>query len=306
MSDGVLLLAYGGPTSLADIPAYLDDIRGGRPASQQLLETITERYRQIGGRSPLLDITRATAAKLHHTLGLPVYVGMRHWHPYIRDVVPQIITDGVTRLVAICMAPHYSRLSIAAYRAKLDEALAEADARLRVDFVESWHTQADYLAGIAANVRSAMARFPASTQDRVKVIFTAHSLPAFILAQGDPYDRQLRETAALLTTALALPEERWTLAYQSAARTQSAAQTGQPWLGPMIEDLVSALADAGERNILVAPIGFISDHVEVLYDIDIAVTKIARARGVRLERTPMLNDSPAMVAALVGIVQQQA
>ena len=195
------------------------------------------------------------------------------------------------------MAPHYSSMSIGAYRARLDEAVAATGQEIEVDFVDSWHTQPDYLEGIAANVRETMARFPAETHGHVKVIFTAHSLPASILERGDPYPDQLAETSRLLAGRLELLEDRWTFSYQSAA------QTGTPWLGPQIEELVVELAEAGEKSLLVAPIGFIADHVEVLYDIDIGVAEIARSHGVRLERTPMLNDSPALVAALASLVQ---
>ncbi len=300
MSRAVLLLAYGGPNSLDDIPAYLLDIRGGRETPPELIHEITERYRLIGGRSPLLEITRSLAAKLEAAAGLPVYTGMRHWQPLIKDTVATMVADGIDVVVAICMAPHYSQLSIGAYRARLDEALAAAGREMTVRFVRSWHTQPDYLAGIAANVRHTLDRFdgPSGRDGQVKVIFTAHSLPRFILERGDPYDRQLHETAQLLAGRLGLPDGRWQFCYQSAA------QTGVPWLGPQIEDLVAQLAQAGERNLLVAPIGFIADHVEVLYDIDIGVQAVARAHGARVERTPMLNDSPALVTALAALVAQ--
>ena len=303
--SAVILLAYGGPDSLDDIPAYLLDIRGGRHTPQALIDEISERYHLIGGCSPLLSITRRAAAKLERSVGLPVYVGMRHWHPYIRDVVAQMAKDGVRHLIAICMAPHDSSMSIGAYRACLDEAVTAigqemaAISPMAVDFVDSWHTQPDYLECIAANVRETLACFPAETQGHVKVIFTAHSLPASILERGDPYPDQLAETSGLLAERLALPDERWTFCYQSAART------GTPWLGPQIEELVVDLAEAGEKSLLVAPIGFIADHVEVLYDIDIGVQEIADSHGARLERTPMLNDSPALIAALASLVHDQ-
>jgi ferrochelatase len=293
----VLLLAYGGPDSLDDIPAYLLDIRGGRETPQHLIDEISDRYHQIGGRSPLLAITRSAAAKLSERLGLPVYVGMRHWTPYIKEVVGQMVEDGVCRIIAICMAPHYSTMSIGAYRKRLDEALAEHQAEVEVAFVDSWGTQPDYLRGVADNVRAALARFPAETRESVKVVFTAHSLPAVILERGDPYDAQLRETSRLLAEALNLPADRWTFSYQSAA------QTGTPWLGPQIEELVPVLAAEGERDLLVAPIGFIADHVEVLYDIDIGVQAIALEAGVRVERPDMLNDGDALVDALASLAR---
>ncbi len=297
MNTAVLLLAYGGPDKLQDVPDYLLDIRGGRETPQELVDEISHRYAEIGGRSPLLEITRSAATQLEEQIGLPVYVGMRHWHPYIKDVVAQMAADGVQHIVAVCMAPHYSTLSIGAYRKKLDEALAALpDKHIGVSFVESWHTQPQYLDAVAANVRATLQRF--GPDDRVLVIFSAHSLPEFILQRGEPYDRQLHETAALLAQRLHLPEGRWRFTYQSAAKT------GVPWLGPQIEDLVAELAARGERNLLIAPIGFIADHVEVLYDIDIGVQEIAHAAGVRVERPPMLNDSQAMVETLAAIVEE--
>jgi len=328
--DAILLLAYGGPDSPADIPAYLADIRGGRPTPPALLAEITHRYALIGGRSPLLEITQRAADKLAAAVELPVYVGIRHWRPTIAETVAQMAADGVRRCVAICMAPHASRLSIGAYRARLDEALATVAASfdstqqttlrsaqdasgmgngrgIAVDFVESWHTVPAYLDGIAANVREALRRFgdhvPGASEApgalNAKVIFTAHSLPASILADGDPYDRQLDETARLVAARLGLPADRWTRCYQSAA------QTGVPWLGPQVEEVVPQLAAAGERNLVVAPIGFIADHVEILYDLDIGLQAIAARCGARVERTPMLNDTPPLIAALAEICLAQ-
>lgn len=300
----VILLAYGGPDSLDDIPAYLLDIRGGRPTPQHLVDEIAERYRLIGGRSPLLAITRDVAGKLEQRIGRPVYVGMRHWSPTIGDVVGRMAADGIRQVTAICMAPHYSELSIGKYRQALEKAVATVTPSggsndfIDVNFIESWHTQPDYLQAVAGNVRATLERWPATGRERVLVIFTAHSLPASILAQGDPYDAQLRQTAALLAEQLDLPAERWTFSYQSAA------QTGVPWLGPQIEDLVVELAKAGWKDLLVAPLGFIADHVEVLYDIDIGVQEIARACGVRLERPPMLNSDDRLVDALAALVNQ--
>ncbi|GAB4570716.1 MAG: ferrochelatase [Anaerolineae bacterium] len=292
----VLLLAYGGPDRLEDIPAYLLDIRGGRHTPQHLIDEITDRYAQIGGKSPLLEITREVAEKLSARLNMPVYVGMRHWTPYIKDAVAQMAQDGVTRAVVICMAPHYSRMSIGAYRRKLDEAIQATGATFQIDFVESWHTQPDYLAGVAANAQATLQLFPEDVRAGVKVVFTAHSLPAIILEQGDPYDAQLRETASLLAERLRLPEDRWTFCYQSAA------QTGTPWLGPQIEELIPTLAREGERHVLVVPIGFIADHVEVLYDLDIGVQQIAREHGLQVLRPPMLNASEPLIRALEQLV----
>ena len=293
----VILLAYGGPDKLEDIQAYLDDIRGGRPTSQVFIDDITERYRLIGGRSPLLEITCKTAEKLQEKAGLPVYVGMRHWTPFIKEVVSQMAADGVDHFVAICMAPHYSELSIAKYRAKLKKALDVAGKDITVDFIESWHLQPDYLQGLTNEISLALSRWPEKQRDQVTVIFTAHSLPAYILERGDPYDRQLRETAEALSQMLDLPTQNWLFSYQSAAKT------GVPWLGPQIEDAVGDLAREGRKDLLIAPIGFITDHVEILYDIDIRVQEIARENGVRVERSAMLNDGNTLVSALASLVE---
>ena len=298
MKTAVLLLAYGGPDSLADIPAYLLDIRGGRATPQALIDEISHRYAEIGGFSPLLRITQSAAAQLQARTGLPVYVGMRHWAPWIKDTVAQMAADGVARAVVICMAPHYSSMSIGAYRRKLDEALAQLAQPFEVIFIESWHTQPEFLDAVAANVRATLTRYTPEERDAVLVVFSAHSLPESILQRGDPYDRQLRETAKLLAEKLALPADRWTFSYQSAAKT------GVPWLGPQIEEYIVELANAGHKQLIVAPIGFIADHVEVLYDIDIGVQQIAQEHGVRVERPPMLNDSPATVTILAALVAQ--
>jgi ferrochelatase len=300
VKPAILLLAYGGPDSLDDIPAYLLDIRGGRPTPPRLIDAICERYRLIGGHSPLLAITRQVAVKLAWRIGRPIYVGMRHWRPYIADVLGRMADDGIEQFVAICMAPHYSTLSIAKYREKLEEGLAAVNEttarRMDFTFIDSWYDRPGYLSGIVNNIQQTLARWPKQKRDQVKIVFTAHSLPEFILEQGDPYDSQLRETATMLAHEMALPGDRWTFSYQSAAKT------GIPWLGPKIEDRVVELAGKGEKDLLIAPIGFIADHVEILYDIDIGLQEIARPLGVRLERTPMLNDDDHLVEALASLV----
>jgi ferrochelatase len=197
--------------------------------------------------------------------------------------------DGIRRAVAICMTPHYSPLSIGAYRAQLDEALRAA--AVSVDFIESWHTQPRYIAGIAQNVRATFAQCPGDA----KVVFTAHSLP---ISAREPYESQLRETAQLIAQQLCLPHDRWVLCYQSAPRVNA------PWLEPKIENIVPQLARAGAKNLVIAPIGFLADHLEVLCDIDIALQEIARAHDVCLIRTPMLNDSDALVCALAELVRE--
>lgn len=293
----IFLLAYGGPDSLDDVPAYLIDIRGGRETPQWLINEITERYKLIGGRSPLLEITNSVADKLERQIDTPVYVGMRHWQPYIADVVNQMETDGVEHIIAICMAPHYSELSIGKYRQRLNQALKGRN--ITVSFIESWQAQPQYIHGLVDNINATLKRWPPPKREEVTIVFTAHSLPKYILEKGDPYEQQLRETVEQLVEKLDRPIDRWMFSYQSAAKTPV------PWLGPQIENLIVEMAEAGHHDVLISPIGFISDHVEVLFDLDIGVAQIARQHGMRIERTPMLNDTAPLIDALSALVYSQ-
>jgi ferrochelatase len=298
---GVLLMAYGGPDSLDDIPAFLLDIRGGRPTSQELIDEITDNDRQIGGRSPLLDITKRQAALVEAKLnaGAPpgvhfkTYIGMRHWTPRIKDAVDQMSADGVQRAVALVLAPHYSAMSIARYFAQLDEALAGQEQPFTYHAVTSYHDHPLYLEALARRVSTGLANMPADTL----VIFSAHSLPARIIEQGDPYDSQLRETAQLVADKVGLADDQWTFSYQSAGRSP------EPWLGPQIQDYVVELAEQGHTNMLSCVVGFVADHVEILFDIDIKAKQAAERAGARLVRVPSLNDDPLFIAALADVVR---
>lgn len=303
---GILLMAYGGPDSLDDVEPYLLDIRGGRPTSPELVEEIKERYALIGGRSPLLDITRAQAAALEDQLNVEgdarfrAYVGMRHWQPRIKEAVAQLAGDGIKQALALVMAPHYSRMSTGAYFERLDEAIRDLGADVAITRIESWHDHPGLIDALTEKGADALRRFARDgSRSLPKVIFTAHSLPARILDSGDPYDTQLRETASLLAERLGLPFDRWFFCYQSAGRSS------EPWLGPPIEDVIVELTRAGEKRLLVVPIGFVCDHVEVLYDIDIESRQLAEAHGARLERSESLNTSPAFIAALADLVKQK-
>jgi ferrochelatase len=302
---GLLLMAYGSPDSLEDMEAYLLDIRGGRPTPQSLVEEIRERYAQIGGRSPLLDITREQAEGLETVLNdryastglnFRAYVGMRHWEPRIREAVAQMSAEGITQVIVMVMAPHSSRMSTGAYFARLDEAIQDLGVDLDVARLQDWHAHPGLIRAIAEKASAAMQRFESETP---YVVFTAHSLPARILAQGDPYDEQLHETADLLAEALGLAEGRWRFSYQSAGQSQ------ETWLGPRIEDVVVELAQSGEKNLLIVPVGFVCDHVEVLYDIDIACRALAAEQGSRLERSQSLNASPTFINALADIASEK-
>ncbi len=298
----VLVFAYGSPDALDDMEAYLNDIRGGRPMSEEFVEEFRGRYAQIGGRSPLNERTveqaRATEAVLRaRGHDLSVYVGMRHWTPWIKDAVAQMHADGVEEAVAIVMAPHYSRMSIGRYWEKVGEAQEAAGSSIRFGFVDSWCRQPKLLEVQEAAVRAGLEKFPGEVRAKVKVVFSAHSLPARLLKMGDPYDDELKGNAKTLGERLG--DVDWTFSYQSAAHT------GEPWLGPQIEDVIVDLAGEGYRHVLVAPIGFVCDHVEVLYDIDIGVQEIAKKQGVRVERIASMNSEPGFIEAVADAVEEK-
>lgn len=301
---GVLLMAYGGPTSLDQIPAYLEDVREGRTPSPALIAEMTERYREIGGRSEILALTEAQARGIEQVLNdecaaqqglrFRVYVAMRHWHPYVREVMPRILADGVDLLVAAVMAPHYSRMSVGKYMKKVEEALAEQEAELPVVKVESWKVEPSFIEAVVGRVQSALQRFPAAEREDVHILFTAHSLPVRILEWGDPYPEELRESVQAAVDQF--QPKRWSFAFQSQGAT------ADPWLGPDVESTLEQLAAEGVKNVLVMPIGFVCDHVEVLYDIDIEHRAQAEQLGIRLERTDSLNDDPLLCRAVANAV----
>ena len=291
----LLLMAYGGPARLSDVEPYLLDVRGGRPVSAAFLAEITARYSRIGGRSPIRELTEAQAAGVERLLGerFAVYVGMRHWHPYIRDVVEQIVAQGHRRLVGIVMAPHYSALSVGAYEKQL---IAASAGRLELALVRSWGDHPKFLEAVAGRVTQTLRAFPTSAV--VQVLFTAHSLPERILASGDPYPAELRASAQAVAQRVGL--RTWHCAYQSAGATN------EPWLGPEAGSLMTELAGQGHQAFLIVPIGFVSDHVEVLYDVDVVYRTLAERLGVRFERPPSLNDDPLLVTALAEIAHDTA
>jgi protoporphyrin/coproporphyrin ferrochelatase len=314
MEWAVLMMAYGGPNSLEDVEPYLLDVRGGRATPHELVEEVRERYALIGGRSPLLEITRAQAAALEAQLNAQaavgdhykVYVGMRHWDPYIREAVEEIIRDGHRRIVALCMAPYYSKMSIGAYAEKLRLALEEQQAKdeslgeLDVRMVQAWYSHPRYIQSLAEKVQAGLDTFSPAERENVRVLFTAHSLPVAVVNQGDPYADHFQQTACLVAEAAGLAEGRWQTGYQSAGASSV------PWLGPSMEDILPEMARAGIRSVLMAPIGFVSDHVEILYDVDILAQEIAQREGIHLERTESVNTSPAFIQALAEIVEQKA
>jgi ferrochelatase len=282
----VVLMAYGSPKRLADVPAYYADIRGGKPIRPELLDDLVERYRRLDveSGSPLNAITEETRAALERELGLPVFTGMKHWTPRISDAAEAALAAGARTVVGLVLAPHYSGLSIAGYRAQLEEALAD---RAELVFVESWHDDEGLLDFLADRVRGTGAH----------TVFTAHSLPARILDEGDPYQEQLLETARLVADRAALTD--WSFSYQSESAT------GEPWLGPDILDHLEDLHGRGVTDVLVCPIGFVSDHLEIRWDIDTEAQEKARELGLRLERIEMPNAEPAFVRVLAGLVRRR-
>jgi ferrochelatase len=279
-STGILCMAYGSPAGEADIAAYYTHIRGGRPPSPEALEELTQRYRAIGG-SPLSEITRAQARALAERTGLQTFVGMKHAAPFIAGGAAEARRAGVERLVGLPLAPHYARMSLGSYQRSLQEAWDR-----ELVFVPGFHDHPAFIAAVQGLLREALAEGGAE-----RVFFTAHSLPARIIAEGDPYRHQLLESCRLVAAGMDLPD--WEFAFQSAS------QTGEPWLGP---DLLEAVEHSRARDVLVCPIGFVADHLEVLYDLDVEAPAFAREKGISIRRTASFNARPDFVDALAQVV----
>ncbi len=314
----VLLLAHGTPNTVDEVPEYLRNVVSGRPMPQHVVEEIQHRYALIGepkGHSPLTELTIEQGELLATALGEPVYVGMRNWRPYIADVVKRMRTDGVTEVAAICLAPQNSRTSVGLYRRA---ALAEA-AGMRVDFTEDWAEEPLLADAFADRLRVALDQVKAETGERAQVLFTAHSVPCRTIqvpavsvdqpilwptlkqdAEGapsvDPYPVEAETTAALV--AARVPEAAgWCFAFQSQGAS------GGPWIGPSVEATLDAMAVRGVKAVVLQPIGFLCDHVEILYDIDIAFREYAANLGMTLTRPESLNGSPILTKALVKLAR---
>jgi ferrochelatase len=279
-------MAYGSPERLEDVPAYYADIRGGRPIAPENLADLIDRYARLGieDSSPLNAITEQTRAALERELGMPVFTGMKHWTPRIADAADAAVAAGADTVAGLVLAPHYSALSIKGYREQLEQALA---GRAALTFVDSWHDDPGFIQLLADRVRGTQAH----------VVFSAHSLPARVLDMGDPYKDQLLETSVLVAEAAGLGEQQWSFSFQSES------PTGEPWLGPDILDHLAALKEQGVDDVLVCPVGFVSDHLEIRWDIDVEAQDKARELGMRLERIEMPNADPAFVKTLANIVR---
>jgi protoporphyrin/coproporphyrin ferrochelatase len=285
MKQAVVLMAYGSPERLVDVPAYYADIRGGRPIAPEQLAGLVERYRRLGveGSSPLNAITEETRAALEAELNIPVFTGMKHWTPRIADAVAAAVSGGAEEIAGLVLAPHYSALSIAGYREQLERAL---HGRVELRFVESWHDEPGFVELLADRVRGTGAH----------VVFTAHSLPERILASGDPYRDQLLETSRLVAEAAGL--DAWSFSFQSES------PTGEPWLGPDILDHLESLCRQGVEHVLICPVGFVSDHLEIRWDLDVEAQEKAAELGLRVERIEMPNADPVFVRTLARIVRR--
>jgi ferrochelatase len=303
----ILLMAHGGPDSLDDIEPFLGYIMGGHGAqpSPEIIAAVKSRYQLIGGRSPLLEITTQQAAALEKELNkktdrFSVYVGMRHWSPFIKDTLREIIMDKPEYLVAISMAPQYSKMSVGAYIEAAQKALlSEGGGDIPATFVRHWHNQPLLLDAFSKKVKEGLLAYPEADRADLFILFTAHSLPESIRADHDPYPTHLQETVDGVVKRLGslVSPDQWRFAYQSQG------MRGGVWLGPPVEEIFSAIEAAGRwKKILVAPIGFIADHVEILYDIDILYKGIAEKKGIQLRRTESLNVTPLFIQALAATV----
>ncbi len=295
MTPGLLVMSYGTPERLEDVEPYYTHIRRGSPPPPKLLDELVERYRAVGGPTALNRITRRQAAALKATLRdrgaqVQLYVGFKHVAPFIGDVVEQMAADGIKQAVGLVLAPHYSLRSIAEYQTYAEKKRPDG---MCLDIVSSWHDHPAFIDGLARRLSDALP----GAGDNPHVVFTAHSVPAAVLDRGDPYPEQLQRTAQLVAEAVGL--DGWSFAYQSAGRT------GEPWLGPDILETIDELAERGERSVVVQSIGFVADHLEVLYDLDIEARDLANRRGLAYARAAMQNDDPDFIQALATIVEDR-
>ena len=288
-------MAYGSPNSLDEVGEYLQQVRGGRTPTTEQVERLKERYRQVGGATPLLKMTLAQAKALEEKLRSQqidsnVHIGMKHWHPFIEDVVEKITAQDVSGIVGLALAPHYSKLSIGGYADAARRGLAKSEKSVPFTMVESWHNQQSLINALSHRVRDGLDKFDEPA--KAIVLFTAHSLPKRFVEQDDPYWSQLQETSRLVASNSGIKS--WDFAFQSAGHPLEA------WLGPSIKEKISELSSRGFRELLVCPVGFVSDHLEILYDLDIEAKTYASSQNINLARTTSLNDDPELIDAIAG------
>lgn len=298
----LMIMAYGGPDKLEDVRPYLLDVRHHRPTSEEIFREIEDRYELIGGRSPILELTQAQADGIENALNeqapdgerWKVWLGMRHWHPYIAQAMGEMKDAGVERAVTMVMAPHYSAMSIGAYNKKVEE----AQAGIEVVAIDRWNLLPGYLDALDERINDALQKFPEDGRGEVPIIFTAHSLPERIREMNDPYEKDLQETYEAMKARFPGHPAHW--AYQSAAMTKD------PWLGPDASEVIDEIHAAGGKNVLICPVGFVCEHVEILFDIDVEFMQQAEKLGMHLERIQMVNDHPKMMAGLAELVREHA
>ncbi len=289
----VLLLAHGSPDSPEEVPEFLQQVTGGRPLPDAVVAEVKHRYSLIG-RSPLTEITRKQGEAVQKLTGLRTYVGMRNWKPFVGDVAAQMVRDGVQKAITICLAPQNSRTSVGLYRQSL------GTPPFAVDFVENWHDHPLLVKAFAEKLEAGWKKACADAGTRVPIVFTAHSVPKRTIEQGDPYEAQAKETAAMVAMEVpSLTMDDWRFAFQSQG------MSGGEWLGPTVESTLDRLVEEGSRSVFIQPIGFVCDHVEVLYDIDIGFRDYAAKKGMRLWRAESLNDSPTFAASVADVVRSR-
>ena len=293
---GIFLMAHGAPESTDDIPEYLKTIRGGRDSTPETIQIIRDRYEQIGGKSPLREITAELAERLEKFLNqeepqFKVYVGMRNWSPYIRDEVKRMKEDGIEKVIALCLAPQFSTWSTKLYFNAFEDALKECGGEnIDVHFVASWANHPLLIDAFSEKYREALAKL---NGESVYTIFTAHSIPSESIDLGDPYDQEFNKTVELLVDRV--KPNNWYQAYQSQGMIPV------PWLGPKVESVLDKISRVGSKTVLIVPVGFVCDHVEILFDIDIEFKNYAVDKKLKLHRTESLNFSPTYIEALASI-----
>jgi len=297
---GVLLLTFGGPDSLDAIEPFMTNVMGGRKPPSALLEKMTWRYKLIGGKSPLPEVTRLQAKLLEQALNTAgenykVYIGMLHWRPFIKDALSQMARDGVEEMVAVSLSPHFAGVTTGAYANAIESANTELEAGIKLDFAPGWFDHPLFIKGLAEKLEEVLNKFPAESRSEVDIIFTAHSLPVAHIQSGDPYVSQMLATASALVKETGI--KNWHLAYQSKGGGQG------DWLGPEVEGVMDHLAAQGKKDVLVSPIGFATDHIETLYDIDVAQRNYAESLGLNFQRASALNTSPKLIQVLAEAVR---
>ena len=295
LRNAVLLLAHGSPDSAEQVPEFLLRVTGGRALPDEVVEEVKRRYARVG-RFPLTHLTLQQSELLSDRLRMPVYVGMRNWRPFVAETLQRMSADGIAHATVICLAPQNSRTSVGLYRTSL----RCADCTITFDFVESWHDQPSLIQAFASKLKAGLAAAAKEYGKNPPVIFTAHSVPARTILEGDPYEDQTRHTAELVAAAASLDRSGWRFAFQSQG------MSGGSWLGPTVEQTILDVKASGHNGVFVQPIGFLCDHIEILYDIDVGFKEFAEAQGMRLWRAESLNDSPLLTSALAEIVQFRA